>query len=189
MKTMMKSKLWMAVLMIVAVAGLASCDEDEKIGYRVQGHWFGDLDMWMGREKALISEIEFEPYGWGYNKGAGWEIDYYRYYPYEMYHEFEYVIRDGIIYMRFDDPDLDCAIADYRLTATYFSGYIADYYNLQNLTYFKLKNYDTYWDGGYGGYYPYYTKEKGEQIDSAQTAVPREDVRCYRGVNRERMQE
>lgn len=182
MKAMMKSKLWMAVLMMVAVAGLASCDKDEKIGYRVQGHWFGDLDMWLGNEKARVSEIEFEPYGWGYNRGTGWEIDYYRYGF--MQHEFEYAIRDGIIYMRFDDPALDCAIADYRLTATYFSGYIADYYNLQNLTYFKLRNYDMYWDD-----YPYYAKRKDEQADSAQTALPREEVRCYRGVNREKMQE
>ncbi|MBQ8052144.1 MAG: hypothetical protein IJ197_11340 [Bacteroidaceae bacterium] len=187
MKKMMTNKFWLMGLMLMTCLGFTSCemDPDEGIGYDVRGHWFGDLDMWIDGERARGSEIEFMPGGWGYSYGRGIEVDYY--YRGSITHYFDYRIRDGIIYMTFDDPGLDCAIVDYRLSYNYFSGYIADYYTLQNQTHFNLRNYDRYWDDyGYGGYY-YYVK--GEKFGTDSTATSHEAMptvqehKCVRGVN------
>ena len=184
MKTM-KNSIWMMGIMMFALVGFTSCEfnHDESIGYDVRGHWFGDLDMWIDGEKARGSEIEFLPNGWGYTYGTGVEVDYYRYRS--ITHRFDYRIRNGVIYMQFDDPNLDCAIVDYRLSYTNFSGYIANYYTLENQTYFNLRSYDKYWDQyGYGGYYDPYYYVKGEMADSTATTGTETKPKCIRGVNR-----
>ncbi len=173
-------------MIFLAAFTLSSCDEDERIGYNLSGHWFGDLDMWIDGEKAQGSEIEFNPTGWGASSGRGVEVDYYYYGS--VTHYFNYHIRDGIIFMRFDDPNLDCAIVDYRLSTYYFSGYIAEYSTLMNQTYFNLRSYDAYWDDyGYDIYY--YSKGEAFQSDSLQSdnipSKPQQDKPfCIRGVNR-----
>ncbi len=177
----------------MAIFSLSSCDEDERIGYSLSGHWFGDLDMWYNGEKALGSEIEFHPTGWGASSGTGVEVDYYNYGS--KTHYFNYRIREGIIYLLFDDPNLDCAIVDYRLSYYYFSGYIADYYTLQNQTYFNLRSYDYYWDDyGYGNYGYYYSKGEafqGDSIqnDSVQNLTKENKPFCIRGVNKMKTEE
>ena len=185
----MKNYVWMLGLMLCTLTAFTSCDEDEEIGLELKGRWFGDMDMWYdGNEKAIGSEIEFIPYGWGYDKGTGEEVDYYR--RGTVIHNFDYRIRDGVIYMTFDDPDLDCAIVDYRLSYNYFSGYIADYFSLENRTHFNLRNYDRYWDQyGYGRYY----NVKGDKFNTDQTVSgdsiatqTGEEPRYIRGVNRQR---
>lgn len=184
--------------MIVALFGLTSCefyiDSDQSIGYDVSGHWFGDLDMWVGNEKARGSEIEFIPSGWGYSYGRGIEVDYY--YRGTVTHYFNYEIRNGVIYLTFDDPNLDCSIWNYSLGYNYFRGYIADVYGY-NQTYFSLRSYDRYWnDYGYGGYY--YAKENTmDDIWNDSTATDTLNITtrsaetnneekpfCIRGVNR-----
>jgi len=189
MKKMTKN-LWMLAIMMACTLSLTSCyiDEDENVGYNVRGHWFGDMDMWIDGEKARGSEIEFQPRGYGYSYGEGIEVDYY--YRGSITHYFDYEIRNGIIYLQFDDPNLDCAIVDYRLTYNYFTGYIADSYTLKNLTYFNLRNYDRYWDTyGYGGYI--YTREQTLDTDSlwndstaTRSTTENQKPKCIRGVNR-----
>ena len=189
MKKMTKN-LWMLAIMMACTLSLTSCyiDEDENVGYNVRGHWFGDMDMWIDGEKARGSEIEFQPRGYGYSYGEGIEVDYY--YRGSITHYFDYEIRNGIIYLQFDDPNLDCAIVDYRLTYNYFTGYIADSYTLKNLTYFNLRNYDRYWDSyGYGGYI--YTREQTRVTDSlwndskaTRSTTENQETKCIRGVNR-----
>lgn len=189
MKKMTKN-LWMLAIMMACTLSLTSCyiDEDENVGYNVRGHWFGDMDMWIDGEKARGSEIEFQPRGYGYSYGEGIEVDYY--YRGSITHYFDYEIRNGIIYLQFDDPNLDCAIVDYRLTYNYFTGYIADSYTLKNLTYFNLRNYDRYWDTyGYGGYI--YTREQTLDTDSlwndstaTRSTTENQEPKCIRGVNR-----
>ena len=189
MKKMTKN-LWMLAIMMACTLSLTSCyiDEDENVGYNVRGHWFGDMDMWIDGEKARGSEIEFQPRGYGYSYGEGIEVDYY--YRGSITHYFDYEIRNGIIYLQFDDPNLDCAIVDYRLTYNYFTGYIADSYTLKNLTYFNLRNYDRYWDTyGYGGYI--YTREQTLDTDSlwndstaTRCTTENQEPKCIRGVNR-----
>lgn len=179
---------WMFAIMMACTLSLTSCymDEDENVGYNVQGHWFGDMDMWIGEEKARGSEIEFIPSGWGYTHGRGVEVDYY--YRGSVTHRFNYEIRNGIVYMQFDDPELDCLIRDYTVGYDYFRGYIADIYG-DNQAYFSLRSYDRYWDQyGYNSYYGY-SREQTMDTDSLwnDTIIATrsaETPKCYRGVNR-----
>ena len=180
----MHKNVWaLGLLLMAAMFALTSCSDDGRVGLRVSGHWFGDMDMWIGEEKARGSEIEFTPTGWGYTHGKGVEVDYYRYGT--MTHYFNYEVVDRIIYMTFDDPLLDCAIVDYSISTYRFNGFIADYHTLENLTHFSLRNYDSDWNQyGYGGYYydPYYVK--GEMADSLATDSIMAQPKCVRGVNR-----
>ena len=163
---------WALGLMLAALFSFSSCmDDDDHIGYDVSGHWFGDMDMYYNGEKALGTEIEFYNASWGYDRGTGVEIDYYRAHAETTY--FNWRVSNRVIYLTFDNPDLDCAIVDYTLSYDYFRGYIADYYTLENQTYFNLRNYDRYWDNyGYSGYYngydyyDYYVKGTRAENDS-----------------------
>ena len=163
----------MLSVLLGALFLFASCDRyywyedrDDEIGYAVSGHWFGDLDMYNSYtgERAQGSEIEFYHSNWGYYRGTGVEIDYYyRARPVTNY--FDWEVRDRALYLYFDDPDLDCVIVDYRLSSTYFTGYIEGYDGYR--TRFSLRSYDRYWDDyGYGGYY---FRSANEESDS--TAV------------------
>lgn len=168
----MKNTIWMMSVLLGALFLFASCDvdywyndPDDDIGYTVSGHWFGDLDMYNSYtgERAEGSEIEFRPSGYGYYRGTGVEIDYYRHSrPVTNY--FDWEVRNRKLYLYFDDPDLDCVIMDYSLSATYFSGYIEGYDGYS--TRFRLRNYDRYWnDYGYGGYYYRSATEEADTTD------------------------
>ncbi len=123
--------LCLLAIMSTAVVTLTSClDDDDEIGNAVSGHWFGDMDMYYNGERARGSEIEFNR-GWSYDRGSGVQVDYYARHAVTSY--FTWRVQNRILYLTFDDPSLDCAIVDYRLSYDYFSGYIADYYTLENL--------------------------------------------------------
>ena len=199
MKTM-KKNLWMMAAMFCLTSVLTSCymDDDDRIGNYVSGHWFGDMDMRYIVEGYEIpargSEIQFTPTGWGYSKGYGWEVDYYdnftignRYYNgFTVEHRFDWEVRNQIIYMTFDDPALDCAIVNYRLSTYRFTGWIADSYSLQNMTSFNLRNYDYYWnDYGYGDYIPV----KGEKDVDGNDSIATQEGKWIRGVNRNKMKD
>lgn len=183
---------WMLGIIMTCTFSLTSCimDEDQNVGYNVKGHWFGDMDMWIDNEKARGSEVEFIPTGWGYSHGHGIEVDYY--YRGSVTHSFDYEIRNGIVYMQFDDPGLDCQIRDYTVGYDYFRGYIADIYG-NNQSYFTLRSYDRYWDqygyDGYGGYI--YSREQTMDTDSIEndnvstrSTTENYKPKCVRGVNR-----
>ncbi|MBP5771268.1 MAG: hypothetical protein J6W75_07880 [Bacteroidaceae bacterium] len=187
MKTLYKN-IWFFSFALFVIVGFSSClDEDESIGYQVTGHWFGDMDMYYeynnGRERAIGTEIEFHR-SWSYDKGTGVQIDYYSRHAVTSY--FNWHVSNRILYLTFDDPGMDCAIVDYTLTYDYFRGYVADYYSLENLTYFNLRNYDRYWDNygyaGYSDYYDYYVKPQ-TRSDAADT-VSEDSIsgRSIRGI-------
>ena len=190
MKTLFSHVQKMASILAILLSAnivLTSClDDDDQIGNTVSGHWFGDMDMYYDGEPAKGSEIEFQ-HGWRFDRGTGVQIDYYAYHAVTSY--FDWQVRDRILYLTFDDPALDCAIVDYRLSHDYFSGYIADYYTLENLTHFNLRNYDRYWDSyGYSHYYNdyYYVKATRAATDSTtvdSASVARDGYHGVRGVN------
>ncbi len=195
-------------MMLICGIGLTSCEdiEDEGVGYQLQGHWFGDLDMYYDGIPARGSDIIFYPQGWGYTRGTGTQIDYYGRYGYtQVRHDFSYYVENGIIYFTFyDEPDLDCTISNYGLNTEYFWGRIDGRYSSTD---FRLKNYDRYWSSdGYG--YPDYTYDelyysdyyhtpyyytKGEQhadlwtdsiaVDSSSTQQETTRPKATRGVN------
>lgn len=189
--TNLQKLLWTLAILLAATVTLTSClDEDQEIGNAVSGHWFGDMDMYYDGEAAKGSEIEFYT-GWGFDHGRGVEIDYYA--RHAVTTHFDWEVRDRILFLTFEDPALDCAIVDYRLSYDYFKGYIADYYTLENQMHFSLRNYDRYWDRyGYGyydsyyGYYDYYVKSTRAAADSTDVdsvSAAREGYRGVRGVN------
>ncbi len=181
--------LWILAFMLFSAFTLTSClDEDEEIGATISGHWFGDMDMFYNGERARGSEVEFYQ-SWSYDHGTGVQVDYYAYHAVTSY--FNWRVRNGILYLTFDDPALDCAIVDYRLSYDYFSGYIADYYTLENLTHFNLRNYDRYWSSYGYGYYDYYdpyyyakaTRSAADSTATDSTKVYNEGYHGIRGVN------
>lgn len=148
-----------------------SCmDSDDNIGYDLQGHWFGDLDMWYDGIPARGSDIIFYPEGWGYSSGTGTQTDYYgRYGNTTVSHRFSYRITNGVIRLSFyGEPGLDCEISNYNLSHTHFWGRINGRHSSTN---FDLRNYDREWNTyGYSSYDydydrrwygSYYAKEQG----------------------------
>lgn len=178
--------LCLLAIMSTAVVTLTSClDDDDEIGNAVSGHWFGDMDMYYNGERARGSEIEFNR-GWSYDRGSGVQVDYYARHAVTSY--FTWRVQNRILYLTFDDPSLDCAIVDYRLSYDYFSGYIADYYTLENLTHFNLRSYDRYWsDYGYGYYDYYYVKAtRSAAAPDSTAAADSTNYHGVRGVNMKR---
>lgn len=150
-------------LLLVASMAFSSCDpfwhfgsrdDDGDRGYALTGRWFGDFGVYVDGEPARGTVLEFVPESSSYLYGYGTEVDYY--YNWSGYLEaleysFEWEIRDRSIYMYFRNPDLNCRISDYRLSLSYFEGYVDSY---GSSTRFKLRNYDRYWgDYGYGTFY------------------------------------
>lgn len=111
------------------IAVFSGCEEDDDYrGYMLSGRWFGDLGMMVDGQPAIGSDLEFIPqdYG-GYTRGYGYETDYYHGWRGRVEiveHYFTWMVRDGIIYLRFDNPELDCNIRDYSLSPDYFKGYM-----------------------------------------------------------------
>ena len=149
----MKKNLWMLGMMFVTLFSLTSCEYEleQAVGYDVSGHWYGDLDMWIDGRKCTSSEIEFMPQGWGYRKGRGVQIDHL--YSYHVSNYFNYEIVGSSIYLYFEDSSLDCVIRDYRISESYFTGYMDGVYES---TRFNLKNYEHYYSEYGSGFYGYY---------------------------------
>lgn len=171
---------FLLVCCVIAVSG--GCEEDDDYrGYMLSGRWFGELGMMVDGQPAIGSDLEFVPddYG-GYSEGYGYERDYY-YDPWNrvnlIEHYFDWSVWDGIIYLYFDDPGLDCSIRDYRLSSDYFEGYMDGTYSS---TRFKLRNYERYWEdyGYWGSYYSY--RSGGRHAD---TPIQGETPECTRTVN------
>lgn len=97
------------------VAVFSGCEEDDDYrGYMLSGRWFGNLGMMVDGQPAIGSDLEFIPqdYG-GYTQGYGYETDYY--YGWRgrveiVEHYFTWTVRDGIIYLRFDNPELAISV-------------------------------------------------------------------------------
>ena len=176
------------VVVCCLAAVLGGCEKDDDYrGYLLSGRWFGDLGMMVDGQPAMGSDLEFIPqdYG-GYSQGYGYETDYYRGWRgrIEMVeHYFTWTVWNGIIYLRFDNPDLNCNIRDYSLSADYFEGYMDGVYSS---TWFSLRNYDRYWyEYGYwdDGYY-YYSRSM-DSTGNAGTPPYRTVPHCTRKVNME----
>lgn len=168
MKTMKNGIRW--CMMLVAVLGLMACNEDSDRGYTLSGRWFGDLGMMVNGRPARGSDIEFIPQSRDYTAGYGTETDYYgRYGTMTVRHRFEWFVSNGVIHLRFDDPNLDCMIRNYSLSDQYFRGYMDGVYET---SYFTLRSYGKYWseygywreDYDYPYWDDYYVKGSGRQV-------------------------
>lgn len=174
-------------LLLVMLSLLTACDPDVDKGRMLSGRWFGDLGMMVNGYPARGSDIEFVPDTWESTSGYGTEIDYYgRYGMTTIRHRFEWFVSNGVIFLRFDDPALDCMIRNYSLSDQYFRGYMDGAYSS---SYFTLRAYEKYWsDYGYWREdydYPYWGDYyvKGSVEEGATVAPADEPPVCVRRQN------
>lgn len=166
------------------IAVFSGCEEDDDYrGYMLSGRWFVDLGMMVDGQPAIGSDLEFIPqdYG-GYTRGYGYETDYYHGWRGRVEiveHYFTWMVRDGIIYLRFDNPELDCNIRDYSLSPDYFKGYMDGVYSS---TWFTLRNYERYWND-YGYWSAGYSYGNGADVRSDSVQVYKKVPKCVRTVN------
>ena len=102
--------------------------------------------------------------------GVGWKLSSIT---------FTWTVRDGIIYLRFDNPELDCNIRDYSLSPDYFEGYMDGVYSS---TWFTLRNYERYWND-YGYWSAGYSYRNGADVRSDSVQVYKKIPKCVRTVN------
>ncbi len=174
---------WMVMCCMVAI--FTGChDDDDYRGIMLSGRWFGDLGMYVDGKPAMGSDMEFIPSAFDYTRGHGYETDYYRDIRgrvVEIDHYFDWSIRNGIIYLRFDNPELDCNIRDYSLSTDYFNGFLDGVYSS---TRFSLRSYDLYWTD-YGYYSTSYRRSVSEDIVPLEEDVASDTPKCTRKVNME----
>ena len=149
------------IAMLTTCVSLTSCmDEDVEESIVLSGQWYGDWGMYYqmrdpytGRVityNSYDTDIVFYP---DYNyatHGYGYQVDWYRYGPYEkLSFRFEWSITNGIVEIYYPGyPEYNTFIRDYRLSNDYFSGYLGN----SNIR-FNLAKIRDYYDWSY--YYGY----------------------------------
>ncbi|MDE5740521.1 MAG: hypothetical protein K2H92_09485 [Bacteroidaceae bacterium] len=147
---------------IIALSSLCttftSCtrDEDTEAAYVLEGEWTGDWQMYYQTRRgntfyASYTDIVFYLSGNYTNHGYGYQVDFYNYGPYtEIYSQFTWSIEHGTIYIDYpDDHRYDTTIYEYRLSDSYFSGYLGDsdqFFRLRKLVNFNWAHYYEYGD-------------------------------------------
>lgn len=169
----MKKFFTTAICLAATLCAFTSCDDDAMQGMALSGCWEGDFGMcydyvYRGRyytEYADMTDIQFYPYDNYYDRGYGYQVDFYDYGPWDkVYHSFTWEVRNGIIYLDYcksGEEELTTYIRDYEMTNDYLRGYFGNT-NSQ----FRLRKYrdyynwtpyiNTYGDYSYGYGYGYY---------------------------------
>lgn len=188
---------------ILALGSLNSCvfieddDPDVNTSYYLSGDWQGDFGMYYdyydryGRFvdsfDSYDTDISFYPDHDYATHGYGYQVDFYRYGPYEkIYHSFEWEVRKETLYLYYmGERDLDTIIYDYRLTSTYFSGYFKSSDSRFSLKKYRgYYNWDSYWhdygSDSYGYYdrYGWYDDYYNARTRSAAPAVDAEELKA-----------
>lgn len=179
----MKTRLLCIIATLMCLATLTSCDEDQRIAFKLEGEWYGNFGMYYeydgydryGRRQTYYfdsyeTDIRFVGSGFS-SHGEGFQVDHYREGPYEfLSYRFRWEVRNGILYLTYPPrySDYDTEIMDYSLSYNYFHGYFTT--GSQPFSLKALHDYD--WNYyGYGreyywyqrpgwDYYPYYSPAK-----------------------------
>lgn len=173
--------------LLCAAFMLTSCDEEDRaIAIDLSGIWEGTVSQEYfinryGDKEVTYQDVdmEFRKRSGSWSSGTGTEIDYdYDYRTHRLYYytcEFSYNVRNGIIYIDFEDGTKS-RIRDYSLSSDFFTGYFQDYYTDRDLCRFKFRRvsghlyendryYDYYDDYYYNDrYYPYYTVTRSKEL-------------------------
>lgn len=182
----LKTYLMTALMALTATTMFTSC-EDERIADTLEGTWSGNMYVstyYGGRDYyATHTEITFLLDPFRFTKGSGYWVDYYD----GMGAPWEYVanhidwrVDNGRIYVYFREEGTEVVISDYRLSNSYFSGYIYDHGNHVefSLTHISSPNWDRYRYWGYDGWYGYYpapaTRTAGDSTTVAPIVAPNE---------------
>ena len=130
------------------------------------------------------AEITFDIDPFRFTKGSGYWVDYYSGAPWDyVANHISWRVDNGNIYIHFREDDTSVVIADYHLTDSRFSGYIADGDNdvYFNLFHTSSPNWDNYNNWGYDAWCDdyYYSREtRGEGADST-AATPAKPIRQF----------
>lgn len=179
-------KLYFYILMMMPVFALTSCDTDEMIADKLTGaNWEGWLDTYYSnrwgeefkdgeyRTVWRFDAAYYDDYGTA-TYGTGYEVDYstanrneYAYSP------FDWVVRNGDIYITYRNPDWNNVRIDYRdytITHNHFRGTMYDWED--RIYDFDLEN-NASWDWGYYRYS--YSRTRGAEADSSMPICYGED--------------
>jgi len=163
----MKKFFGMMAAMAMTALTLTSCiNEDIETSITLSGDWYGDFGMCYylrngDRYDSYDTDISFYPdYDYA-THGYGYQVDYYKYGPYErIYHSFHWTVQNQNIILEYcDDNYYDTVIRDYRMSHSTFTGYFgkgSEQFRLSK--YSDYYNWNPYWND-YGrdgwGYYWY----------------------------------
>ena len=152
------------IAMLTTCVSLTSCmDEDVEESIVLSGQWYGDWGMYyQTRDPYTGRVITYDSYDTDivfypdYNyatHGYGYQVDWYRYGPYEkLSFRFEWSITNGIVEIYYPGyPEYNTFIRDYRLSNDYFSGYLGN----SNIR-FNLAKIRDYYDWSYSYGYDYH---------------------------------
>ena len=175
----MKKILYSVLALAIAAMTFTAC-EDEFIADRLEGTWSGNMyvsSYYDGHDYyATHTEITFDLDPFRFTKGAGYWIDFYYDAPWEyVANHISWRVDDGKIYVHFYEDGTSVVIADYHLSDSRFSGYIADGdYNIHfDLTHISSPNWDKYNHWGYDDWYydDYYYARKTRADSTAVTPI------------------
>jgi hypothetical protein len=159
----MKKFVYYAFAMMTTLFTLTSCDTDQQIAnYLINGNWKGDLNTyyrnrwgeeWLDGEYYTVWRFEPGVYDdWGYvTSGYGTEADYNKYDDREFaYSSFRWEVRNGNIYIYYDDPtwnNVRIDWRDYSISSSRFRGTMYDWedraydFDLDNVGYWNWNHY------------------------------------------------
>ena len=178
-------KLYPVLLTALLAFTFTSCD-DELIADSLEGTWRGDMRVssyYNGRDYyATRTEITFNLDPFRYTRGSGYWVDYYSGAPWDyVANHIDWSVSNRRITVHFLEEGTSVVIADYRLTNSRFTGYIADggsdvYFDLMHIASPNWNDY-RYW--GYDPWYydDYYYSRPTRGADS--TATPEKPVRQF----------
>lgn len=185
-------KNWMTIIILIMTMGMmTSCDEDNKIAFKLDGEWRGDFGMnytieYRGRMYTFDS---YDTYLVFYNDGIasthGWgkQVDYYEFGPYEyQFYRFNWHIRDRVLYLEYPyNRELNTRIYNFKMSFSHFTGWFDGsdvYFDLRKLN----SNYD--WEIYHDNYaygdrynwnwsspYPYYTRAQATTDETVNEEV------------------
>jgi hypothetical protein len=155
-------KLYTLMLMAMMALTFTSC-EDEMIADTLEGTWSGNMyvsSYYGGHDYyATHTEITFSIDPFRFTRGSGYWVDYYSGAPWDyVANHIDWRVDNGRIYVHFYEDNTSVVIADYHLTDSRFTGYIADGDNDVhfNLTHIDSPNWSRYNRWGYDDWYDYY---------------------------------
>ena len=158
-------KLYTLMMMAVMALAFTSC-EDEMIADTLEGTWSGNMyvsSYYNGHDYyATRTEITFSIDPFRFTRGSGYWVDYYSGAPWDyVANHIDWRVDNGRIYVHFYEDNTSVVIADYHLTDSHFTGYIADGDNDVhfNLTHIDSPNWNRYNRWGYDDWYDYYYYE------------------------------
>lgn len=191
-------KLYTMMLIATMAFTFTAC-EDQLIADNLEGTWSGDMHVSSYYHNhdyyATHTEITFSNDPYRYAKGTGYWVDYYSGAPWDyVANHINWNVDNGRIYVYFVEEGSSVVIADYHLSNSRFTGYIADGGNdvYFNLTHISSPNWNSYrywgYDAWYDDYYynDYYYARQTRSNDSTTVAPTEKPVRQF---NKERSSE